>query len=239
ASSHTSDGGASLGVLGINNAETTEDDVAAGVFGQAPGYHNPVQNFGGKVVGVWGESWSTNPDGAGVVGKNNASSGSTRGVYGESKSPNGAGVWGENTRSSGYAVYAHGNLHIEDGNLTITNGVKNAVVPTSRGMTKLYCEESAEVWFTDYGFGTLTAGQCTVQLDPLFMETVTVNDRYTMMVSVEFYGPHGNHYVERDQDSFTVVDPSGSNSQFSWQVRAKRNGYETARLEDYDQSDTN
>ncbi|MBU1951529.1 hypothetical protein KJ733_01300, partial [Patescibacteria group bacterium] len=136
-------------------------------------------------------------------------------------------------------VYAHGNLHIEDGNLTITNGVKNAVVPTSRGMTKLYCEESAEVWFTDYGFGTLTAGQCTVQLDPLFMETVTVNDRYTMMVSVEFYGPHGNHYVERDQDSFTVVDPSGSNSQFSWQVRAKRNGYETARLEDYDQSDTN
>jgi hypothetical protein len=120
-------------------------------------------------------------------------------------------------------------LHV-DGDLCVT-GEKNAIVPTSQGMTRLYCDESTELWFSDRGFGKLSEGSVHIDLDPLYLETVTINEEYPIMVDIEFYGPHGNYYVKRGVTGFDVVDPDRSSSEFSWRVDAKRKGYENDRME--------
>jgi hypothetical protein len=116
-------------------------------------------------------------------------------------------------------------------------GVKNAIVPTSQGMTKLYCDESTETWFSDRGEGRLLAGRARIDLDPLFLETVSITLSEPMKVLVTFYGPHGNAYVNRNLTSFEVIDPDGGTVEFSWQVEAKRRGYEDVRLEQVEQID--
>jgi len=72
-----------------------------------------------------------------------------------------------NHTGPGYGAYVVGNTYM-DGDLCVT-GAKNAVVPTSRGMTKVYSEESAETWFTDYGSGSIVDGRGHVELDPRFL----------------------------------------------------------------------
>jgi hypothetical protein len=122
-----------------------------------------------------------------------------------------------------------GKLHVA-GDMCIT-GAKNAIVPTSRGMTKLYCDESTESWFSDRGEARIVDGRARVELDPLFLETVTISEPHPMKVWITYYGPHGNAYVVRGLTGFEVIDPDGGNAQFSWQVEAKRSGYVGARME--------
>ena len=61
---------------------------------------------------------------------------------------------------------------------------------------------------------------------------MTVDDGHQLIVNVTFYGPHGDGwYIQRDQNGFTVIDPSGSNAEFSWQVTARQKDYENIYLE--------
>jgi hypothetical protein len=124
----------------------------------------------------------------------------------------------------------NGNAYIM-GDLEVL-GNKNAVVPTSRGAKKVYAQESPESWFEDFGSGKLEAGECTVELDPLFLETVTVDSDHPILVFITPTEPMGNFHVRKDDDSFTVVaEGRGSLATFDWRVVAKRRGYEDARLE--------
>ena len=69
----------------------------------------------------------------------------------------------------GYGVYREGNF--------AATGAKTAIVSTSQGDRKLYSQESPEVWFEDFGEGQLMGGMAQIKLDPLFLETVTINDQ--------------------------------------------------------------
>ena len=53
----------------------------------------------------------------------------------------------------------------------------------------LYVEESTEVWFSDYGFGQLVDGVAIVPIDPIFVQTVNLNEPY--LVFVQAYGDAG------------------------------------------------
>ena len=72
-----------------------------------------------------------------------------------------------------------GNLHCI-GNLTM-EGTKSAVVPVDGQQRLLYAIESPEVWFEDFGSGTLVNGVGTVMIDPLFAATVNLSDYHVFV----------------------------------------------------------
>jgi hypothetical protein len=114
--------------------------------------------------------------------------------------------------------------------LQVMGGTKNAVVATSSGARELYTEESSEVWFTDYGFGTLHDGRAEVRLDPRFVETVNTNEPYH--VFVEAYGPAQLYVSRRTTKGFVVARKDGDpDVEFSYRIVAKRLGFETKRLD--------
>lgn len=119
-----------------------------------------------------------------------------------------------------------------NGGLSVS-GTKCRVVTTEFGRLKLNAVESAHALFMDdEPSAHLVNGRCRVSLSPKFLQTVTVNGRFPLAVNVTFYGRHGGEwYVERDAAGFTVVDPSGSNAEFSWQVVARQRDYEDANLD--------
>jgi hypothetical protein len=115
------------------------------------------------------------------------------------------------------------------GNLCVL-GQKNAVVPTSQGMTKVYCDESTEMWFADRGKAKVVAGSIEIRLDPLFLETVSIDESHPMMVQVTPLWPKPVSFsVVESTTSFTIYCDQPVT--FNWKVEAKRKGYESARLE--------
>jgi hypothetical protein len=114
------------------------------------------------------------------------------------------GVYGEEQAGgSGAAIYAAGDLD--------ASGLKSAVVRTSSGHRLLYAQESPEVWFEDFGEGQLSNGRAYIELDQVFLETVT---------------------IEKSNTGFDVYEFQGGTSDavFSYRVVAKRKGYEDERL---------
>ncbi len=114
------------------------------------------------------------------------------------------------------------------GNLTVS-GSKNAIVPTSQGMVAINAYETAEYYFGDIGRAkTDKNGQVLIQIDPLFLEAINTSVPYHVFVSP--YGK-GNVWVEQmDKNSF-LVKSDNPFIEFSWEIKAKRKGYENNRLE--------
>ena len=105
--------------------------------------------------------------------------------------------------------------------------------PDLPGHRKLYSQESPEVWFEDFGEGQLAGGKAHIDLDPLFLETVTIDDQHPMKVFIQLNDDCNGVYVQRQATGFEVRELSGGNSSahFTYRVMAKRKGFETARLE--------
>lgn len=152
------------------------------------------------------------------------------------------GVYGSSDQ--GYGVYAQGNFGYDGyaliqgdatiyGSLYVYGSTKSAIVPTSQGDKKLYCQESPEVWFEDVGEGQLVGGKARIGLDPLFLETVTVNDQHPLKVFIQLNDDCNGVYVQRKATGFEVKELRGgtTSAHFTYRVMAKRKGFETARLE--------
>jgi len=114
-------------------------------------------------------------------------------------------------------------------------GTKSATVKTqSYGNRNLYADESAEIYFFDRGSSRLTNGRCIINLDRMFLETVTINDSYPMLVQITLTADCKGVFVsEKTNRSFTVreIQSGASNATFDWEVAAKRKGYEDIRME--------
>jgi len=123
-------------------------------------------------------------------------------------------------------AYIDGDMHVA--------GTKNAVVKTeSYGMRKVYADESAEVHLFDRGHGKLITGIAKIELDPVFLQTVTISEEVPMIVFASPMGRCKGLYVAETTDSYFVVKELGggkSNAAFTWEVAAKRKGYENVRL---------
>jgi hypothetical protein len=126
--------------------------------------------------------------------------------------------------NTSYAVFADGDFG--------GTGAKYAAVKTSRGHRLLSCMESPEIWFEDFGEGQLVSGKAHIELDPLFLETVTVNDEHPMKVFVQLKDDCRGVYVKTKYSGFDVFELQGgtSHAEFSYRVVAKRKGYEDFRL---------
>jgi hypothetical protein len=229
----------SIGVLGQSNSTGLG---SSGVFGNclsAPGGSAQIGVLGryqGATVtfpstggtGVFGQGWSSlytdmpNNRYFGAVGITGPWTTSvTYGIYGKAS----AG-------GASFGVYC-------DGDFGVT-GTKSASVPTTKGNQLVYCKESPEIWFEDFGFGELVNGTAHIRLDEMFLETITVDEKNKMHVTLQEQAEtQGLYYVvDADNKGFTVKEKKNgrSNGTFSYSIMAKRRFFEDHRFGiDYNQ----
>ena len=213
------------GVYGVVGATA---GTTYGVYGHSRsssgrGVYGWASQSTGNGQGVRGESDSST-NGVGVYGLGSSTTGLNYGVFGRTFSSDGYGVYGTGV-APGYALYAAGDF--------AASGTKSCVVKTSRGPTLMYCQESPENWFEDFGEGKLVNGRCHIDLDPLFLETVTINSENPLKVFVEHRGPCQGTYIETRETGFDVIEQNSGTSDvgFCYRVVAKRKGFESKRLD--------
>lgn len=234
----SADTGYSIGVAG-----TTSAPSGVGVIGRN------YNSTGG--VGVSG--YTSSEDGYGVTGFQNGYYtfdnevwesgglfGGRNGVMGITKEQYGVAVYGMNLGSStagwaGYFYASNGDgvrISTPAGQtgLSVSGGSKNAVVATDDGARLLYAEEATEVWFADYGFGQLVDGVAVIAIDPIFAQTVNLDEPYH--VFLQAYGDADLYVTNRTATQFEVHLREGNSSvAFSYRLVGKRVGYEGDRLE--------
>ena len=126
-------------------------------------------------------------------------------------------------------------LYDSSGAITISydrqSGTKSAVVETEAGRRRLFAMESPEVWFEDIGGGRLVAGRARIDMDPVFLETVTIDAEHPMHVFITPTARLDSWWVEPRDDHFVLHAADGSSdATFDWRVVAKRKGAEETRL---------
>jgi hypothetical protein len=120
---------------------------------------------------------------------------------------------------------------IVGGDFTVVGGAKSAAVPHPDGThRRLYCVESPENWFEDFGKGQLDCGRANVRIDPDFAAVAVLDDYHVFLTQ---YGGHNDLSVtEQTPHGFQVEgnDPL-STARFSWRIVAKRRDIAAPRFE--------
>jgi hypothetical protein len=216
---------AAIAIEGITNSTNNYYNVtSSAVYGLNEDTSSTASVFGvaGRVSSAWQYS-------AGVYGFNQSASGGA-GVIGNGY----IGVLGITNTTGGYSGYFTGGEGLyANGNWIVQNGTKSALVPIGNEWRKLYCEESAEVFFTDYGGGTIVNGRGHVELDPLFLQSVTIDSLHPMRVFIQMNTQISGVYVVKGLTGFDVIENGAGKSDgaFDYRVVAKRKGYENTRME--------
>ncbi len=121
-------------------------------------------------------------------------------------------------------------------NYNRVTGSKSGVLSTTDyGQRLMYCVESPEIWFEDFGSAQLVNGRARIDLDPVLLQTVTIDEQHPMKVFVTLNGESDGVYVEKSNDHFVVIERGGGsgNVSFDWRMVAKRKGLENARLDPF------
>jgi hypothetical protein len=165
-----------------NRTTGTLENAIEGLAGNAEGVLGVSSSRNGVVgeglIGVSGSSQNIgvvgrSVDGVGVYGEGSTAvhgEGSQTGVIGVSHVAGGIGVIGQSI--DGVAAMFFGNVQILHGGLQVS-GPKSALVPHRDGTHRqLYCMESPESWFEDFGETSLHNGVRKVKLDRDFAALV-------------------------------------------------------------------
>lgn len=153
------------------------------------------------------------------------------GLVGATATAGAAAVVGASNGVAGaYAAAFYGSV-IVGGDFTVVGGAKSAAVRHPDGShRRLYCMESPESWFEDFGRGTLACGEATIALDPDFAAVVDASDYHVFLTGDE--GIFELCVSSRTTEGFRVkarsADAAGD---FSWRVVAKRRDIAGPRLE--------
>ncbi|AER59811.1 tail protein with endopeptidase activity [Pediococcus phage cIP1] len=117
------------------------------------------------------------------------------------------------------------------GNLGIT-GNKNAITPTRDGIRATPAYEMAESYFGDMG-ETVTGADCRVKvpIDVIFGDIVNTNYKY--QVFLQSYSA-AHVWVAERHDEYFVIESDQPNASVAWELKARRRGHETERLEIFD-----
>ena len=126
---------------------------------------------------------------------------------------------------SSYPAYFNTNVQI-NGSYTAT-GSKNSLQSTEHyGERLINAYETAEYYFGDIGSGTIKYGECIVWIDDILQECINTDVEYHVFTQVY----HGSiTRIERYKNYFIVHGED--NTEFSWELKAKRIGYENVRLD--------
>jgi hypothetical protein len=232
-----------FGVYGINPAKTGTGTGVAGYSTSPDGTGvrgGTTATTGDKAYGVWGTTDST--EGIGVLGEalTTTASATAKGVWGKANSPDSVAVAASNSSTTGnaYGLVAEvpasntaGFGIVCSGNFA-ASGAKSAAVPFPDGTRHLmYCVESPESWFEDFGRSDMIAGEARVEIERDFATTVLTDEDYFVFLTPE--GECAGLYVSaRDEHGFTVRELQGGRSdlRFSYRIVAKRKDVKAPRL---------
>jgi hypothetical protein len=209
------------GVLGVS-------EIGYGVQGAStwqPGVlgwsENDLGVIGGSgPEGTQGPTIPNTSNTAGVVGTSDRQHASV-GVIGFS---NNIGVLGYTTNPQGQAGYFIGDV-IVDGNFQVISlpppnpqHTKSVAVPFPDGTLRaLYCMESPELWFEDFGAGKLKSGRAVVKIDSNFAKVIKRGD-YRVFVTPE--GDCRGLYVRRKAAAtFELRELGGGKSSVAFSYR--------------------
>jgi hypothetical protein len=221
------------GVIGFSrDGDGIEGASFTGTAVRAVSFFGPgVQSISGALSGVTGISGTQGPPlpniptTAGVVGTSSNSPGvigtsnGLVGVFGFST--NSIGIVGQTNNPASFAGFFTGNVMI--------TGTKSAAVPFPDGTQRvLYCMESPELWFEDFGTAKLQGGRAVVKLDADFAKVIKRGD-YRMFLTPE--GDCRGLYVRRKANSFEVRELMGGKSSitFSYRIVGRRKDIKTPR----------
>ena len=239
----------SYGVVGINSdgiAIRGVSSVSTGVVGESnsgiPVLGQVTNGSASNTIAVYALNNSTyaGPSpGAGGFGIYGLCA-KGHGLVGATSTAGGAAVVGATNGVVGaYAAAFYGPV-IVGGDFTVVGGAKSAAVPHPDGShRRLYCVESPESWFEDFGAGRLECGRAEVTIDPDFAAMVDLTDYHVFLTEL---GEHRALAVsQRTPTGFTVqanaalakllgrsdAELSGT---FSWRVVARRRDIRGERL---------
>ena len=238
----SANGSAGIGVHGTSNSGYgVYGDGVIGMHGQSTSGWAiegliPNTSSAANTIGVLGENYSTSTGGSpgnggfGVYGYSHYG----HGLVGAAGTAGGGAVVGSTNGVAG--AYAG----IMFGPFVVVGGAKSAAVANGDGShTLVYCVESPESWFEDFGEARLECGRAYVALDPAFAAIVDLT-RYHVFVT-DHSGLHLS-VTERTPQGFTVEartalaalhDPQRETEiagTFSWRLVARRKDIKAARL---------
>jgi hypothetical protein len=151
------------------------------------------------------------------------------GLVGATGTAGGAALVGASNGIAGaYAAAFYGPVVIT-GDLAVV-GAKSAAVPFPDGVhRRVYCVESPESWFEDFGKAQLVLGGAEVTIDPRFAAIANMDDYYVFLTP---YGQHSDLMVsEQTPCGFRVsAKNAASGASFFWRVVAKRKDITGERL---------
>lgn len=228
------------GVLGVNGSEgygvMGASSGGAGVFGEI------VAASAANGIAVYGANNSTYTGGGPGAGGFGVYGISARGhgLVGATGTAGGAAVVGATNGVAGaYAGVFYGTLAVA-GDFLVIGGAKSAAVPHPDGTYRqLYCVESPESWFEDFGAGQLVDGRAEIAIEPGFAAVAEMENYHVFLTGYDH--DHPLHVTKRTPAGFTVqantalaallgrqtCDLSGA---FSWRVVAKRKDIPGERL---------
>ena len=199
-----------------------ESTKATGVLGYTGGADAvAVNGYAQSGTGVRGDSWS----GPGVYG----TSASKEGVSGFSSL--GTAVYGQvpSSVSSAYAGRFDGQVLV-NGAFTVV-GAKSAAVRLPDGSHRLmYCQESPEPWFEDFGEAKLARGRAKVRIDRDFVKTLDVTKPYHVFVTAHSVKIGALAVTERRPDHFVVEAENSAAGSFSYRIVGRRKDASGVRL---------
>jgi len=237
------------GIVGVggnfvatNNADGVQgfaSGTGTGVFGQGGGTNGVgvKGQGGGSGTGVVG----TSSGGYGIIGNTTAKGYS--GLTGITSTPGVAALAASSTTTAAYAAYFSGTTVVQGDFYVVKNpdgtgGGKFAAVAHADGSYRgVYCTESPEPWFEDFGMGKLSGNMADVTLDPEFAALIHADTYHVFLTA---HSDQHLHVPQRTPTGFrvamtTVGAVQGTTSAvgeqtFSWRVVGKRKDIAGTRL---------
>ena len=237
------DSTSNYGVLGMsingNGVHGWSTQGQAGVSGYSPG-QRALQGMSLDGFGLWAEStnrvavvgWQTSAQqspqsqvSAGVVGI------SERGIGVAAVSNSFISLYAVSTNN--LAARFDGAVEVR-GSFRVIGGPKSAVVPHIDGTHRqLYCMESPESWFEDFGEAKLVKGACKVNLDAEFAALVHCADYQVFLTPYDAAALYVSRRTPRGFEVRAMPDARGAAAKavrFGYRIVARRSDIKAPRL---------
>lgn len=219
------------GGVGVKGVSAAGFPIIGGVSGSGSATNTAAGVLG---VGTAGPGVQGQSNGHGLVGTTFATDGQHAALIGSVQSGgNAIALRGSiPPGATGLAGVFDGDVII-NGALRVFGSPKNAAVkhPTDNTYRLLYCMESPESWFEDFGKAKLVNGHAEVRLDMDFAALVHADDYYVFLTSHD-PASQGLAVAGMRADGFAVQEHAGGTSSgtFSYRVVARRKDIAGERL---------
>ena len=228
------------GVVGLAGGVGSPPNIDyAGVVavGGPPTRSAPQRNFAGTFGGPGVVAMSGSASAPSELDSSDTGVYATGGYAGVKAIGNSYGIYAiTRNPTSGTAGYFEGNVSVArdlwvSGNFTVISGSKSVAIRFSDGShRRLYCTESPESWFEDFGEAKLVKGKAQVKLEREFRGVIET-DSYHVFVTP--YGKSNGLCVSsRNRNGFVVEELNAGKSgvRFSYRVVGKRKDLEARRF---------